>query len=350
MPSSTQSINRFGCAEPAFLLWLVLFYGLRHIPYFMPVIRQMLGSWTELEANVWYLPASLISVLLLYTWFNRIPEAGSVWRWVWRWGHWFLLGAYLWSAAVLLWLNTPMLLRPDHRHFEALLILLAIDLAAIGYLLRSARVRRVFAEFPQPVDAKAARAAEEAKAQERQKLVREARLATPIAQNAEQSQIEAHWRAEAAKSPKQALPWLQLGVLAYQNGQVAQAMTLMEEAHDCEPQNPLVLRNLCELLRQQGRISKAIAYGQQAVALTPNDEIARLNLAQALVDDKKLDQAITEYHRVIDLNPHHVQAWMNLAALLLQQGRKADADAALDAVLLVEPENERAQALKKDLR
>lgn len=329
---------------------LILLYGFRPILYLMPVIRQMLGPWTELEANAWYLPASLVSVLLLYTWFNRIPEAGAFWRWVWRWGRWFLLGAYGWSAGVLLWLNAPVLLRPDHRHFEALLILLLIDLAAMGYLLRSVAVHRVFAEFPQPLDAAAVREAANAKAQERQRFARAVRLDAPVALTDEQAQIEAYWRAEAAKNPSQALPWLELGVLAYQCGKTEQALTFMEQAHDCEPENPLVLRNLCELLRQKGRLSKAIAYGQQAVGLAPNDEIARLNLAQALVDDKKLDQAITEYHRVIDLNPHHVQTWLNLAVLLVQQGRKVDAEVALDAVLLIHPGHEQAMSIKNSFK
>lgn len=344
--SEVYLTNRYGCSEPSVALWLIHFFLIFPVLYLMPVIRQMLGPWTELEANAWYLPASLVSVLLLYTWFNRIPEAGIFWRWVWRWGRSFLLGAYAWSAGVLLWLNASVLSRPDHRHFEALLILLLIDLAAMGYLLRSVAVRRVFAEFPQPLDAAAVREAANAKALERQQFARAVRLDTPVALTDEQAQIEAHWRAEAAKNPSQALPWLEMGVLAYQCRQIDQALTFMEQAYDCEPQNPLVLRNLCELWRQQGRLSKAIAYGQQAVGLAPNDEIARLNLAQALVDDKKLDQAITEYHRVIDLNPHHVQTWLNLAALLQRQGRIADADAALEAVLLIEPGNERAQVLR----
>lgn len=349
MPNSTQSINRFGCAEPAFLLWLVLFYGLRHIPYFMPVIRQMLGSWTELEANVWYFPASLISFLLLYTWFNRIPEAGSFWRWIWRWGRAFLMLAYLWSLGVLVWLNSAVFLRTDHHYFDAAVILFAIDLLALAYLAKSKQVREVFASFPQPVDLEAQRNEAKERAASRQQLVRHARLNAPIAQTKEQQSLEAHWRSEISLQPASALPWLELGVLAYQCGQQEQALALMEEALALEPSNPVVLRNLCELLRQKGRLAQALDYGRKAVEAAPGDEISRLNLAQALVDDKKLDQAITEYHRVIDLNPHHVQAWMSLAALLLQQGRKADADAALVAVLLVEPGHEQAIALKKTL-
>lgn len=315
----------------------------------MPVIRQMLGSWTELEANAWYVPASLISFLLLYTWFNRIPEAESFLRSVWRNGRWLLVIAYLWSFGVLLALHEAVLLRTDHRHFEAMLILLLIDSLAIGYLSGSRSVRRLFAEFPVVVDSAAERDAAKSKVEDRQQFAREVRLTTAIAQTPEQESREAYWRSEAAKHPATARPWIELGVLAYECGQTVQALTMLEQARDHEPQNLVVLRNLCELWRQKGRLQKAVDYGQQAVEQAPDDEIARLNLAQALVDDKQIERAISEYHRILDLNPQHTQTWMNLAVLLLQQERRADALVALDAVLLIESGNEQAKTLKKQL-
>lgn len=344
-----SGFDRYSCIKVSALLWVLLFYLFVPFLCLMPVIRQMLGPWTELEADIWFWPASLINFVLLYTWFNRIPEAGLFWRLVWRWGRWLLITAYLWSLAVLLWINLPVLLRPDHRQFEALLVLATTDVVALAYLLVSKRVRAVFAEFPVPVDMAAQREADKLKAKARQQLVRDARINAPIANTFEQAAIEAHWRAEMVKLPESALPWLELGVLAYQCGQIEQALCLMEQALEREPQSALILRNLCELLRQQKRLSRAIEYGEQAVSLAPKDEIARINLAQALVDDGKLDRALTEYHRVLDLNPRHVHAWMNLAALLLQQNRKPDAEAALDAVLLLEPENVQAKILKSNL-
>lgn len=344
-----QPLSRFGCAEPPVYLWLVLFYTIRFVLYLMPVFRQTLGSWTELETSIWYFPASLISFLLLYTWFNRIPEAGPFWRWVWRWGRSFLILAYLWSLGVLVWLNSDVFLRTDHRHFDAAVILFAIDLLALAYLAKSEQVRAVFAAFPQPVDPEAQRNEAKEKAASRQQLMRDARLNAPIAQTKEQQSLEAYWRSEISSQPTSALPWLELGVLAYQCGQQEQALILMEEALALEPSNPVVLRNLCELLRQKGRLAQALDYGRQAVEAVPGDEISRLNLAQALVDNRDVDQAIEQYHRLLDVNPHHVQAWLSLAVLLMQQNRKADAHAALEAVLLLEPGNAQAIAFKQSL-
>lgn len=327
------------------IFWVLLIYPLGYVLYLIPVFRQMLGSWTELEASAWYLPASMISLLLLYTGFNRIPEAGPFWRWIWRWGRALLAVAYLWSLGVLLWLNSAVFLRTDHRHFEAALVLVAIDLFALAYLARSKHVRAIFASFPQPVDLEVQRNEAKEKAASRQQLIRDARLNAPIAQTAEQQSVEAHWRAEISSQPTSAAPWLELGVLAYQCGQREQALTLMEEALAHEPANPVVLRNLCELLRQKGRLKLALDYGRQAVEADPKDDIARLNLAQALVDEKAYDDAIVQYHRLLDINPHHVQGWLSLAQLLRYQGRNEDAQVALDAVLLIEPGNDSAKAM-----
>jgi tetratricopeptide (TPR) repeat protein len=344
-----QPLSRFGCAEPSVYLWLILFYTIRFVLYLMPVFRQTLGSWTELEVSLWYAPASLIGFLLLYTWFNRIPEAGAFWRWIWRWGRAFLMLVYLWSLGVLVWLNSAVFLRMDHRFFDAAVILFAIDLLAMAYLAKSEQVRAVFAAFPQSVDLEAQRNEAKEKAASRQQLMRDARLNAPIAQTPEQQQLEAHWRAEISSQPTSALPWLELGVLAYQCGQQEQALTLMEEALALEPSNPLVLRNLCELLRQKGRLAKALDYGRQAVEAAPSDEISRLNLAQALVDNRDVDLAIAQYHRLLEVNPHHVQSWLNLAALLQHQGRKEDAVAACEAVLLIAPGHAQALAFKQRL-
>lgn len=346
---SNYSVNRFGSAEPPLLLWIIFFYPFFFVLYQMPVIRQMLGPWTELEASAWHFPASLISLLLLYTWFNRIPEAGAVWRVIWRWGRWLLISAYLWSLVVLLSLHGAVLQRTDHRHFEAMLILLLIDILAMAYLVRSSTVRRVFAEFPPPIDTAAEREATKSKAEERMQFMRSVRLDTPIAQNAEQALLEAHWRAEVERNPNQAAPWIELGVLAYQCGQATQALELMHKASACDPDNPVVLRNLCELYRQKKQVGRAVAYGQSAVSAAPADMIARLNLAQALVDQGSPDQALAQYHRIIECDPHHVQTWLNMAVLLQQQGRKQDAQVALDAVLLIEPGQEQALTLKKHL-
>lgn len=343
------SVNRFGCLEPGFVLWVLFFYPVRFVLYLMPVIRQMLGSWTEVESSIWYMPASVVSLLLLYTWFNRIPDSGLFWRWVWHRGRWVLLCGYLWSACLLLWLNSSVWQRTDHRHFEAVVVLLLINILAIHYLLVSKRVRQVFSEFPQAIDSQSQRVADESKAVGRQQWVRQARLHTPIAQNDTQQTVEAHWRAEAAKDPLMALPWIELGVMAYQNGQHDLALAMMEHAQACEPDNPLVLKNLGEIYRQQGIVQRALVCGRRVVELWPNDATARLHLALALTDAQDIKSATAQYHKLIELEPQNVQAWCALAALLLKVQRLEDAKIAIDAIRLLDAEHPAIKAYEATL-
>jgi tetratricopeptide (TPR) repeat protein len=330
------------------ILFLLAVIGLPslYVFLFMPIIRDMLGPWSRLEANFHFLPSIFISFLLLYTWFNRVPEAGTFLRMVWRWGRWLLIAAYLWSLGILLWLNLSTLLRPDHRDFDALLVLAAIDIAVLAYLLLSQRICAIFAEFPEPVHAAEQRAAAKAKASARQQFANDLRLSVPVAQTPEQEVLEAHWRAQILSHPNSSLPWLELGVLAYQCGELKQALTLMKEAYSKENRNPLVLRNLCELFRQNGQFKEAIIYGRQAVEIIPNDEIARLNLAQALLSQGANEEATTQFHRMLDINPRSIQGWLGLCHVLLLQNRREDAKSALEAVLMIDPDNEQRKLIK----
>lgn len=327
--------------RPNFPVVVTLIYALRHFFYLMPVIRQILGDWTEVEVSVWFLLGDAAAIALVYTWFNRIPEAGPAFRTIWRSGRLLLIFAYLWSAGILLWLNRALLISTEHRHFSTVMILLAVNFIAIAYLWVSHHVKDVFASFPAPdmADQLKAKAAESASA--KRQLIEEARLAAPVTpEGSPESLREGELRSLIEVHPEHAMAWFELGVLAYQHQKTDQAQALMRKALLCDPNNPIILRSLCELYRQQGRLSEALRYGKQAVIAAPKDEIAHLNLALALTDHKEYESALTHYHRVIDANPKNVQAWFNLATLLIHMKRQGDAQAAIEALLLIAPDSQ----------
>ncbi len=351
MKNSVQSVNRFGCAEPGTVLWCIQFYALSHILFLMPVIRQMVGSWSELAANPRYLVGDALVIVLLYTWFNRIPEAGPAFRTIWRFGRQLLIGVYLWSAACLIWLNLAAFSNIDHRHFTPVVLLLIIDLMVITYLAMSPRVKTVFAEFPAADQAERQRDANTELASTKRQMFDDAKLAVPIvADNTPAAEHEGRLRTLVATEPTNAIAWFELSVMAYGQHKNDQAILLMKRALLCDTKNAAILRSLCELYRQEGRVVEAVQYGREAIALAPEDEIAHLNLALALTDYKDPDTALTHYHRVLNANPRNILAWLNMAVLLAQQNRREDALAALDAVLLIEPEQPQVQILKEQLR
>jgi tetratricopeptide (TPR) repeat protein len=342
--------NSYEKNEPTFLIWVVFLYGLSHFFCLMPVMRQMLGSWTEVEASTWFLPSDLVAAALVYTWFNRIPEAGQGFRAIWRYGRGLLVLGYLWSTLCLLWLNRSVLFNSDHSHFVVVIAILSLNILAIAYLLRSSKVKAVFASFPPSDQADKLKAAAAESAKAKRQLMESAKLAVPIATvDSPEAEQENRLREMLAADTTNAMGWFELGVMAYQYNKRDQSRAFMNKALACDAQNPIILRSLCELSRQMGRVKEAVRCGREAVALAPKDEIAQLNLALALTDAKEIDTAITHYHRVLDLNPHHVQAWLNLSALLTLRDRKEDALAALDAVLLIDPNQANALSFKQQL-
>lgn len=339
-------IDRYGCTKPAASLVLVLSYPMLFILYQMPVFRQSLGAWTELVSSPAFLPACLISLLLLYAWFNRIPEAGSAFRTIWRSGRLLLIFAYLWSAGILLWLNRAVLISTDHRHYSVAIALFTVDLLAIAYLWTSPHVKAVFASFPASDTADQLKAAAAESASAKRQLIEEARLAAPVTQEGSPESLhESELRSLIEVHPEHAMAWFELGVLAYQQQNTVQSQALMRKALLCDANNPIILRSLCELYRQQGRLSEALRYGKQAVVSAPKDEIAHLNLALALTNNKEYESALTHYHRTIDANPKNVQAWSNLATLLIHMKRQGDAQAAIEALLLIAPDSQEVQLL-----
>lgn len=350
MAKGNSDFESYSAMRLTGFLGLLLIYAFRHVLYLMPVMRQMLGSWTEVEASVLYLPGDFIAIVLFYTWFNRIPEAGRGFRLIWQYGRALLVLAYLWSAGCLVWLNKSALFNSDHRHFAAAVFLLALDLFIIAYLLRSSQVKAVFASFPPPDQAEQLKAAAAESANAKRQLMESAKLAAPIvADESPEAVQETHLRAMLAAEPTNAMAWFELGVLAYQQQKADQSLSMMRKAHSCDAQNPIILRSLCELSRQQGRVADAVRYGREAVALAPEDEIAQLNLALALTDCKEPEAATAHYHRVIDVNPHNLQAWLNLANLLYLQKRYQDARVAVDAALLIQQDEPQALTLKNKL-
>lgn len=95
-----------------------------------------------------------------------------------------------------------------------------------------------------------------------------------------------------------------------------------------------------------------------ALGLDPDHVEARYKLGWVYGSQGELALALSEFQRVIELDPAHVEAHHNLGALLLQQAAQQagaggtldlavlqEAQAAFEAILKVEPYDQRAFAL-----
>lgn len=346
--SVLYSVNRFGCVEPGLLLWLVLLYPLSHIIYLMPVMRQMLGRWSELFSSYYFLVGVVATIIILYTWFNRIPEAGKGFRIIWQAGRFLLCFVYSWFLICLVLFNISVVSRFDHGNFWSFVVLFFLYLAAIFYTFFSGRAKAFFCDFPSANAHEIKRFADENYMITRREFINNAKFDLPICQpNTPSAFEEKQIRLQADSDPLNYQPWFALGVLAFQNIKINQANIFFKKSLELSPNNFIVLRSLCEVNRQMGRISDAVIHGNNAVAAAPIDEISHMNLALALIDNKSFELAIRHLHKVISINPLNSQAWFNLAKLLFIEKRFQDASSAIDAYLLIVPNDIAALDLKE---
>ncbi len=83
---------------------------------------------------------------------------------------------------------------------------------------------------------------------------------------------------------------------------------------------------------RQGQLPEAIALMEQAVALSPRDVGYRLLLADAYLRSGRLDSARATYSDVIELDPSNIRANLSTALLQIARGRPAAAVARLDEI------------------
>jgi Flp pilus assembly protein TadD len=83
---------------------------------------------------------------------------------------------------------------------------------------------------------------------------------------------------------------------------------------------------------QQGQLAQAVTLLEQAVALSPRDAGYRLLLADAYLKSGRFDSARATFGDVIELDPSNVRASLSLALIQIGQGRPAAAVGILDAI------------------
>lgn len=83
---------------------------------------------------------------------------------------------------------------------------------------------------------------------------------------------------------------------------------------------------------REGQLPQAIALMEQAVAMSPRDVGYRLLLADAYLKSGRFDSARSTYSDVVELDPSNVRANLSVALLQIAYGRPAAAVARLDEI------------------
>lgn len=137
-----------------------------------------------------------------------------------------------------------------------------------------------------------------------------------------------------------------LGSSLWENGEIAAAREVFEEALARFGRHPVVLAQFGRLLLWSGRHAEAIRVLDEMLSLDPGDPAAQMDLARALDGAGERERALEAYRRAVVLAPEHAEIRYVLARLLRQAGEFDQAEVEFATYReLYRAEQERTRAL-----
>jgi len=147
-----------------------------------------------------------------------------------------------------------------------------------------------------------------------------------------------HYRSVLQDEPGQPEALHFLGVIAYQQGRPAEAVTMIGQALERRPERADFHCNLGNALKDSGRSEDAIAAYRRCLDLQPAHSHAWSNLGVVLHKLGQLDQAIAAHREALRINPQNPHALNNLGAALQDAGDYRGAASAFNEALQLRPD------------
>ncbi|HTV31363.1 MAG TPA: tetratricopeptide repeat protein, partial [Xanthobacteraceae bacterium] len=129
-----------------------------------------------------------------------------------------------------------------------------------------------------------------------------------------------------------------IGLIAYQNGKLGEAIAHLQRAVARAPEVALFHTNLAEMYRLAGRPGQAVEAARRALAIAPKMPAALNNLGVALYDQKDFEQAAVAQRNAIAADPYFAEAYCNLGNALHGLRRFAPAAAAYRRAVELKPD------------
>jgi tetratricopeptide (TPR) repeat protein len=120
-----------------------------------------------------------------------------------------------------------------------------------------------------------------------------------------------------------------------QQGNYAEAIALLNQLLNRNPQNAIDYNNRGLVYFQAGQLDRAIADYDKALAINPRLAKAYNNRANYYAACGDLEAAIADYDQALDLNPSYVRAWLNRGITLRDLNRYDQAVENFDIALLL---------------
>jgi len=120
--------------------------------------------------------------------------------------------------------------------------------------------------------------------------------------------------------------------------------TLFKHALAVTTNNDVAENNLGIVYLGQGNVDQAIALLQAAVDLRPDNSPAHENLAKALLQKGRVSDALIHYRRLLELQPDNIEVHNIVGTVLIQGGRAREAVDEWQKVLTIQPDNGNAMS------
>ena len=152
------------------------------------------------------------------------------------------------------------------------------------------------------------------------------------------------------REPKTPRAKFRAGTRALARGRFDDAITLLRDASDADPDNIVALLNLGIAYHRTGQHTKAIEHFETVISLKPDEPRAYLNLAAAHNALGHLDKSEQALMQALEIDPRQAGIHYNLAVIQLKRDNIASAMAEMELELSVNPGHSETRAALKALR
>jgi tetratricopeptide (TPR) repeat protein len=158
--------------------------------------------------------------------------------------------------------------------------------------------------------------------------------------------LTASWRRQRTILSTAAI--LTIGVLSWrawaQTWYWRDSETLFKHALAVTKNNDVAENNLGIVYLRQGNVDEAISLLQAAVDLRPDNSPAHENLAKALLQKGEVANALIHYQKLLQLQPDNIEVHNIVGTVLVQQGRVREGAEEWRKVLAIQPDNGNAMS------